>query len=712
MFPRLLVFAVLALATIGLKADELAVAREALRDGLWSVARVHAARSADADARFVVFESYAREGRWDRLLADVGAPVEGEEDEVRYFRALALVETGQREKAKAIVAVEPSDPDWARQFLRLKARLALDEGNVREAVGCFEAANANRTPTSEDSLALADLKSAAGDSSGAAALWRSVVVDTNATDAAYAKAALGLDELPLLTNAFSRTPGVELTRRVGLRIGVRRLATKETFAEGERLIRRFVNDAPDSNDARASFVALGEAYLANGEYNTAAGVIREAFEIWPDSVKSSRLQEDLGWALAGKGAYEEAYDIFVRVEALAKNEADGKSKVEGEARELVERSATAAAKQGDLLDQLGRTDEAIATYRKVLVDYPDSSIAKRVAKTVHIRELERSARTRYADFDFVGAQSDFAAIAKADPDRAARMAFLEVLCLYGRGLDDEAEKRASALVADGKDAETSAKALLWLAKLSYNRGNWTQADRLFSRYADAHVDAPDAPEALLWASRAALASGEWLQAVSNVTRLVERYAESPLRVKGYLVQARALSELARYDETVLVVDRVLAFEDVSAEDRQQAGIIRADARFALGADNPQRYQEALSGYRELRLEPGLSPSRRLGLSFKIAKTLEKLRQADEALDVYYTDVILAYRSGRLAGETFDDDARAAFSRAALRVADEFESRGRNGQAVQVLKLLATGDVPASEEARRRIVRIESKGGIL
>ena len=100
------------------------------------------------------------------------------------------------------------------------------------------------------------------------------------------------------------------------------------------------------------------------------------------------------------------------------------------------------------------------------------------------------------------------------------------------------------------------------------------------------------------------------------------------------------------------------------------------------------------------------------MAFRIGRTLEKLRRYDEAVEQYYAQVVVPYRDGRAKGESFDDDARAAFSRAAFRLADEFESRGRAEQAVGVLRLVAASDVPAAEEAARRLERISRKGRFL
>ena len=53
-----------------------------------------------------------------------------------------------------------------------------------------------------------------------------------------------------------------------------------------------------------------------------------------------------------------------------------------------------------------------------------------------------------------------------------------------------------------------------------------------------------------------------------------------------------------------------------------------------------------------------------------------------------------------------------FSRAAFRLADECESKGKDHQAIAILKLVANSDVPAAIEAEKRINRISMKGRFL
>ena len=163
---------------------------------------------------------------------------------------------------------------------------------------------------------------------------------------------------------------------------------------------------------------------------------------------------------------------------------------------------------------------------------------------------------------------------------------------------------------------------------------------------------------------------------------------------------------------MLVFDRIAVSEDVLPEERIRAKMLRADALYAMGADNSARYVAALEAYRDIRFGGNLSASERLLVSYRIARALDKLKRTDEAMDQYYSQVILAYREARLAGGQFTDEARAAFSKAAFRLVDEYESRGQERPALGVLELVAESDVPAADEAARRIGKMRNRGMFL
>ena len=640
---------------------DLAVARAALRDRLWEIARSHAMKADGDEARRIVLESFAREGKWSEVAAALkswGSPSGGVFD---YYAAAAA---GDREKARRALLATGTD-EGAVSARMVEADLLVDMGRRGEA---------------EE-------------------IWRDVASSTNADERAFTVSCANLRDAALLRRAYAAAKSSDMRRLAGLGLGVALAASTNAAdaAEGERIVRAFVKDSPDAPDTKEAFLALAEAAFSAGRWKDAGDIYRDAAEIWPDVVRSHKFQSGRGWVLLKLGRAEEAIGAFERAFDLAEDDAS---------------RAEALAKQGDALSEIGRAEEAMAKYKLAMGKYPDTEVARSLGRIVKLRELELAGLEHYRSYRFPEAQKAFAAVAAEDRSRAEQMEYFRALCLYAQGMDDEAAALARRLSSGAENPAIRADASLWLAKFSYNRGEWKDAYRLFGAYADSRQDSDKAPAALLWAARAAFAANDYVLAVQTVTRLAERYPSASERPAALIVQGESLIELARFDEAVLVLEIAALGEGVGAEERMRASVLKADALYAMGADNPARYQAALEAYRSVLFGGKLGPSAQISVSFKIARTLEKLKRADEAMDQYYTQVVLAYRDGRISGVRYDDDARAAFSRAAFRLADEYEGRGGDAQAVNILNLVAESDVPAAAEARNRIRRISAKGGFL
>ena len=640
-------------------AGELETAREALRDGLWSLAREYAAKDGGEDARRLILESYAREGDWQGLSRTLSGWTNAVGKVYDYYRAAAA---GDYFKALKILKETPA---------------ALADADSR----MFEA----------------DMLLKSGDRPGAEKIWREVVAMTNAGERAFAVAGANLGDIDALRLAYAKASRASVRRLAGLKLGALLLKDAATRVEGEKLVRAIVKDAPDGEGARGAFLTIAEVDAAQGRWKEAFEVYHEAVETWPDCAKLVQVQEGRAWACLKLGKLEESLSAFKRTEELAQDD---------------ERRAAAVLKQGDVYSEMGKGETAMARYRDVLERFPDTAVAEKLRKIVRVRELESKGREQYRNFRFAEAKQTFAAVAAEDPAKKPRMEFYEALCLYGQGLDDEAGAKISQVARRSPDKTVRAEAALWAAKFLYNRGEWKEAFRMFSDYAAMDVKSAAVAEAMLWAARSAFAAGDYQNAIKTVTALAKLDPSALQTMQSLIVQGEALIKLARFDEAVLVLERAAHSENMPMEERLRARLLRADALFATGADNPARYVAALDSYRAIRLGGTLSGGDKLSVSFKIARSLEKLKRLDEAIDEYYTQVVLAYRTFRSRGERLDDNARAAFSRAAFRLADEYESRGRDYQAIHVLELVATSDVPAAGEAEKRIARISMKGGFL
>ena len=654
-----LVFVLFVAAGSAASADELSIAKEALRDGLWEIARAHTGTNDTEEARLIVLESLAGEGKWDEIGKRLAAWKDAKGDGFDYYRAVAL---GDHAGAMGI----------------------LKRGGSAE--GLVEA-----------KLFEAETLAKAGKRDQANGIWREIVSQTNVGMRVFAVASANLMDAALLRRAYAEVQDLSLRRTTGLRLGMALLRDRQTVDAGKGLIRSIVKDAPDVRGAREAFLAMADSEIAAENWAAAAGIYHEAIETWPDVAKTASVQDGRGWVLDKLGRKDEALEAFRLSGTLAKDD-------EGRAAALV--------REGDVLQEMGRSDAAMACYHSALEKYPDTQVSKALKSVVQIRERESAGRDLYHAFKFAEASAAFAEVGKADPKRRERMRYFAALCLYGQGRDDEAEAEIRSLAGECADGAVRSEAVLWLAKFLFNRRDWKEAGRLFEESAKQQGDSERAAEALLWASRAAFSDGKYSQAIKLSTDLTERYPSAKVKCGALMVQGESLIELARFDEAVLVFDRIVVSEGVTPEGRVHAKMLRADALYAMGADNSARYVAALEAYRDVLFSGNLSANERLLVSYRIARSLDKLKRTEEALDQYYAQVVLAYREARLAGGHFNDEARAAFSKAAFRLADEYEGRGQERPALGVLELVAESDVPAADEAVRRIEKMKNKGRFL
>ena len=653
------VFCLLSVVRLAAATNDLSVARQALRDGLWDVARTHAQKVGTDEAKLVILESLAGEGKWKDIarLLDGWKSVRG--DGFDYYRA---VTKGDHAAAVALLR-KAGSPE------------GCEEADLFEA---GELAKSGKRVEAER-------------------IWQAMVAKTNVSRRVFALASANLMDADLLRKAYDEVDSTSLRRMVGLRLGTVLLRDAKTAEEGEKLVRKIIKDSPDADGAREAMLAVADRLVTGGQWKQAFDAFHEAIEIWPDVAKIASVQEGRAWTLRKLGRQDEALAAFRRATELASTDED-------RARSMVN--------EGDLLQEMGRDAESMTCYRAVLEKYPKTSVAGALKKIVDVRELEKKGRELYRQFKFAEAVGVFAEVAKADAMRKPMMDFFTALCLYGEGRDDEACSQARKIVAECADAGVRQKATIWLAKFLYNRREWSEAIRLFVAFADSKPVNEQAAEALLWAARAAFADNDFNRAIQLSTQVAERYPESKSKAGALLLQGEALIEQTRFDEAVLVFEKASTTETASSEDRARAQMLRADALFALGADNPARYATALEIYRAVSFGGKLGVDEKIVVSFKIARVLEKLKRTNEAIDLYYSQVVLAYRDARLSGLRLSEAARTAFSRAALRLADEYESRGKDRQATRILKLVVESDVPAADEAAKRIQRLSNKGKML
>ena len=240
----MLAISLLLAAQVG--AGELEIAREALRDGLYEIARRHAGRSFDPGAGEVIVESYARENNWPAVLE---LATNG------YYRALALYKTGRSQEALETLG-KPADDS----ALKLKAQIDIDGGRFKEAL---ESLGKVETPDDELRFMTAECQLKTGNRKEAEKIWRSLLPNP--------EAAICLGELQPLRDAYAAEPGGAAKSRLGIMLGVKLLEQddmgEEEFALG---LSDTLKNKKVENEIKSVFIGGYEKFLNKSDKLDAA----------------------------------------------------------------------------------------------------------------------------------------------------------------------------------------------------------------------------------------------------------------------------------------------------------------------------------------------------------------------------------------------------------------------------------------------------------
>lgn len=542
----------------------------------------------------------------------------------------------------------------------------------------------------------------------------------------------------LVSALIRKFPGEAESGRAQLRLADTLLAVGDAAAaarEYDVLLQAYPEHALDVHVLEGRGLAL----VRSGRQTEAVGMFARAAQVATNGVVRARCIFEQAEALRVDGRFEEAAATYGMVaegplrpqarlrQAESLLRAQRTSEAEALFRTLVKEGGAAAVEATLRVASLevgnGHFEQAIADYGVVLAE------KTRLAPTPEqrVRALSGRGRALYRAYRFREAEADFAAVAKLQPARRAEMGFLAALCLYGDGRDGEAYDAARALLKTVGESPLKCDLLFWLAKYEAGRREFTQAISGFEACAtNAHATSTRRLDAIVRAARCASALSDFPKVVELAARAssnavpVETSAkatpETPYVAEALVLQGEALKELARFDQALYVFD-IASRMPVSDALQRRAVVSRADCLFAMGADDAKCYHSALEVYRGLRQDDKLSPSLRLAISYKIGRTYEKLRRFEEAAEEFYTHVVLAYWNAvRQDGAEdparrvwFDGNSRVIFARAALNLADYYESRGEVRQAIKILDYLVAARVPSMDEAKRRIERLKEKG---
>ena len=672
--------------------------------------------------------------------------------------ASAAARAGAAERAAA--AVEYAGFAVARLGDRALARKILEEAESLKVSG--EAGDAAR-------FLHAGLLP---DPAAAAAAMAAVADGDGVSPAAAAKACMWLAKaaaaagdrktaVERLRAAAARAVAAEDAVAAGLALGRELANDPSTLAEGVAALNAAVRRHPGAPESPPALLAMGDVLCGRKAWAAAAEEFRLYLEAYPGAAGERRAMAGRARALHETGRYDEALGLFRRAGGLASSPAEkadcsfseGDVLVSrgnfGEAAEAYgaaaalygkgARAAEARFRRACALERAGRKEEALSAWKDIDAaggDFADESALRigaaesaagrnDAATAAYSRVLARrpagvgdrtAARARlgrgkalYRSYKFQEALADFEE-AQSDAPSRDEARYCCAMCLLNLKRGALARKTAEeALSQCAPDSPWRPRFLLWLGKYDFNERDYARAGAEFMEFAGMKLDVPDTPDALFWAVRCAIGRKDYPAAVETAGALVAGYPSAPAAHEARLLQAEALRELSRLDEAVLVLRGVTA-PPAPQDTATRAAILAGDCLFAMGAAAPGRYREALEAYAKAAEDAGLPPTSRITLAFKAARVMDKAGMHKQAMEKYYSDVIMPFRECREKDVWLGEDAAVAFVRAASALADHHEKRGDARKAVAVMRLVASTLPSAKDAAERRAEAIEAKGG--
>ncbi len=363
--------------------------------------------------------------------------------------------------------------------------------------------------------------------------------------------------------------------------------------------------------------------------------------------------------------------------------------------EALYRAALLYERQGD---GVGSNQDAITRYT-TLISAPDTNVRLR-----HQAFLARG-RCYYRNKSLEIAISDFAKAEEGGYDFCDEATMYHVYALYGLGQDKEAMRLAEAFVGRDTDSPVRQTLAFWLAQYYYNAMDFQESARRFAEFAAKWPDDTRAPSALLWSAKADLRQSENQSALDSLAAIGNRYGESEVMPEARYTQAKALCNLARFEEAVTLIDNSTTKFPESAF-TTRALILKGDAIFSLYGTAKSAYSitNALSAYDIASGRADATAETRLECYYKKGRCLEKGGDAESVAKYYYDNVIEPFYN--LENKDMTPQCIAFFEKAVFACARLHEQSGAPEKALSVLRRMTEYGTPERAQAEREIARIE------
>lgn len=445
----------------------------------------------------------------------------------------------------------------------------------------------------------------------------------------------------------------------------------------------FESAAPLQSSATAREMAMikaADAYFANNQFRLAETAYRRALTEFPDSALTPQVLLQVAESQARGRDYAGAEQTL---EELRKRfPADPLA-------------VRAIFRLAGLREEQGGWQDAVRLY--------DQLLTAPVGSAAHGEALVRSGVARYRGGDFQGALDRFERVLREQPDSPyAEQAFhLRARCLHLLGQSRRAVQVAQQFLERYPASAAVPEVQFWLAEQQFNAGAHAIAETNFLAVTRSYPLSEWADDALYWAGRSAMMQAEYRRAIKVFNELTIAYTNSPLVPDARFAQGDALTELGEYSGALLAFDDIVRrFPGHPLADRARGRM--GDCQFMLGAERPERYQEAIASYRALLDSPAAPPALRLQAEFKIGRCYEQMGRTADAFR-YYLDTVYAWLAARAEGQFVEPVwfVRAAFAAAAIKEAEQ-----QWDEAIRIYERVANSGLPAGADAEKRIQKIQ------
>ncbi len=460
----------------------------------------------------------------------------------------------------------------------------------------------------------------------------------------------------------------------------------ERFAESAAVFDKAVKALDDPSMRADAQFKSGDAYYKADKLEEAEKRYRAFISDFPVHKNLPNALYQLGLCLAKIGRRAEALTTFELLESVHVDSP------------FAEKAALSSA---GLIVANQQWKEALQKYTEIGQIYTNSAV---VALSHHQRGLVLYRLGRYED-----AEQDFEIVVAQYPDseNAPQASYMRGFCLYMQGKPEQAVETCKAFVEEYPDSEWTPEVIFWLAENYFNQGQYADAEPLFLRIVTELEKHHLAPRALYWAGRASAAQSNYLKAIERYSEVTKTYPTSEVLPQTRFAQGDALTELGEFARAILAFEEVI--KNYPENDLVNAAWGRkGDCQFSLAVERPTRYAEAMNSYQAILDRPSAPLSLKLQAEYKVGRCLEKTAVPDKAFS-RYMNVVYTFINENVEHSPY---SVMWFTRSAFGAATLKEKERDWVAAVQVYERVVEANVPAQDEALKRIEKITTENWLL